>query len=160
MSASVAPIDERLIPFVSYIAVVMSARQLVSSATWAARMAKPFSWSICAYHGTIRCHNLTSHSFISTLQEFAQELILLVDIMSQLHDAEQEARRYRGPWGWLRKTVNRAVRTVRTVFILRKGGSVRRPGSGSTSNPRPKQGVRKTLRRKFCESCRLDLKHF
>lgn len=89
-----------------------------------------------------------------TLQEFAQELILLVDIMGQLYDAEQEAQRYRGPWGWLRKTVNRAIQTVRTSFVLRKHDMTRRPGFGT------KQGVRKTLRRKFCESCRLCLDHF
>lgn len=108
-------------------------------------MATLYSWSICASNrGTIRCHNLTSLSFIFTLQEFAQELILLVDIMGQLYDAEQEAQRYRGPWGWVQKTVNRVVRTVRPIFVLRKRESMRRPGT--------KQGMRKTLRRRFCES--------
>ena len=100
------------------------------------------------------CYNLTSTSFIFTLQEFAQELILLVDIMSQLYDAEQEAQRYRGPWGWLQKTVNRVGRTIRTIFPLRKRESMRRASSGT------KQGVRKTLRRKFCESHHLVLYHF
>jgi hypothetical protein len=141
--------------FVSYIAVVLSAIQPASLATWVTRMAKPYSWSICGYHpGIIRCHNLTSVSFIFTLQEFAQELILLVDIMSQIYDAEQEAQRYRGPWGWLQKTVNRTVQTIRTVFVLGKRESMRRASFG------PKQGVRKTLRRKFCESHHLCLDHF
>ena len=107
---------------------------------------------LCVESDTIKCHNLTSISFIFTLQEFAQELILLVDIMGQLYDAEQEAQRYRGPWGWLQKTVNRVVRTVRPIFVLRKGKPMRRPGA--------KQGVRKTLRRKFCELHRLGLDHF
>jgi len=114
-----------------------------------------YSWSICAYHwDTLGRHNLTSVSFIFTLQEFAQELILLVDMMGQLYDAEKEAQRYRGPWGWLQKTANRVARTIRTVFVLRKREAIRGPGSGT------KQGVRKTLRRKFCESHRLGLCNF
>jgi hypothetical protein len=114
-------------------------------------MANPYSWSICVYHwGTSRRHNLTPHSFIFTLQEFAQEVILLVDIMGQLYDAEQEAQRYRGPWGWLQKTANRVVRTIQTIFALRKRESVRGPG---------KQGLRRSLRRKFCELRRLGLDH-
>ena len=135
--------------FVSHIAVVLSATQLV---TWATRMEKLCSWSICGYRwGTIRCHNLTSASFIFTLQEFAQELMLLVDIMGQLHDAEQEAQRYRGPWGWLQKTVNRVAHTIRPIFLRGKRESVRGPSFGT------KQGMRKTLRRKFCESRHLGL---
>src|SRR5258706_15610411 len=135
--------------FVSYIAGVQSATQPV---TWVTRMAKLCSWFICGYYrGTIRCHNLTSASFIFTLQEFAQELILLVDIMGQLHDAEQEAQRYRGPWGWLQKTVNRVAQTIRPIFLIGKRESMRGPTFGT------KQGVRKTLRRKFCESRHLGL---
>ena len=134
----------------SYIAVALSVTQPASLATWVTRIAKLYSWSICGYHwGTIRCHNLTSASFIFTLQEFAQELILLVDVMSQLYDAEQEARRYRGPWGWLQKTVDRLVGTIRTILLLGKRESVRGPSFGT------KQGVRKTLRRKFCKSCHI-----
>ena len=139
--------------FISYIVVVLSAKQVVLLATLATRMATLYSWSICAYNlGIIRRHNLTSVSFIFTLQEFAQELILLVDIMGQLYDAEQEAQRYRGPWGWLQKTMSRVVRTVRPIFILRKRESMRRPGT--------KHGVRKTLRRRFCELHHLGLDHF
>jgi len=141
--------------FVSYIAVVLSATQPASLATRVTKMAKPCSWSICGYHrDTIRCHNLTPASFIFTLQEFAQELILLVDIMSQLYDAEQEAQHYRGPWGWLQKTVNRIVRTIRATFLLRKPESTRSASGGT------KQGVRKTLRRRFCESHHLGLDFF
>jgi hypothetical protein len=144
-----------LILSVSYIVVVLSATQPASVATWVTRMAKPYSWSICGYHrAMIGCQNLTSASFIFTLQEFAQELILLVDIMSQLYDAEQEAQLYRGPWGWLQKTVNRIVRTIRGVFLLGKRESMRTASSGT------KQGVRKTLRRKFCESHHLCLDIF
>ena len=98
--------------------------------------------------------NLTSASFIFTLQEFSQELILLVDIMSQLHDAEQEARRYRGPWGWLQKTTDRVVGTIRTILPLGKRESIRGPSFGT------KQGVRKTLRRKFCKSRHLACINF
>ena len=80
--------------------------------------------------------------------------------MGQLYEAEQEAQRYRGPWGWLWKTVNRVVRTIRAIFGLGTRGSMRKPGSGATSNSRPKQGVRGTLRRTFCESRHLGLYHF
>lgn len=135
--------------FVSYIAVVLPATQLVMLVT---RMEKLCSWSICGYHqGTVGCHNLTSASFIFTLQEFAQELMLLVDIMGQLHDAEQEAQRYRGPWGWLQKTVSRVAQTIRPIFLRGKREPMRGPSFGT------KQGVRKTLRRKFCESRHLGL---
>lgn len=60
---------------------------------------KPSSWFTCEL--LIAEGNwLMLLSFIFTLQEFARELVSLVDVIGQLHEAQMDALPYRGLAGW------------------------------------------------------------
>lgn len=80
--------------------------------------------------------------FIFTLQEFARELVSLVDIMGQLHEAQEDALAYRGMFGWFRRT-----------FTVRRRGTAstaRAPDYGATMNgTTPKRGLRPAFKRHF-----------
>lgn len=104
-------------------------------------------------------HVSTSSSFLFTLQEFARELVLLVDVMGQIHDAEREARKYSGAFGWVRKVSVIVSAWTRGMFSKNRkktpSNSNGRGRYGALGQGRPqksKQGIRPVLRKKFCES--------
>ncbi|KAG8818779.1 hypothetical protein FRC17_010709 [Serendipita sp. 399] len=78
--------------------------------------------------------------FIFTLQEFARELVSLVDTMGRLHEAQEHSLEYRGFVGWLRR-----------LFNIRKGASSRffsrLQGSASGYEPVPTSAPRKLVRK-------------
>ncbi|KAG8821565.1 hypothetical protein FRC17_009783 [Serendipita sp. 399] len=78
--------------------------------------------------------------FIFTLQEFARELVSLVNTMGRLHEAQEHSLEYRGFVGWLRR-----------LFNIRKGASSRffsrLQGNASGYEPVPTSAPRKLVRK-------------
>jgi hypothetical protein len=83
-------------------------------------------------------------SFIFTLQEFAQELVSLVEIMGQLHEAQVASLRYRNFGGWFRRVFNIGSRK-------RKVSSTNDYGATSTGRASFKS-LRPVIQRRFCQS--------
>lgn len=81
-------------------------------------------------------------SFIFTLQEFAQELVSLVEIMGQLHEAQTAALPYRSFFGWFRRALNIGGRK-RSAFSANDDASTRRTSFRS---------LRPVIQKKFCKT--------
>ncbi|KAG8758649.1 hypothetical protein FRC14_007704 [Serendipita sp. 396] len=84
--------------------------------------------------------------FIFTLQEFARELVSLVDVMGRLHEAQENALDYRGFIGWLRRLLNLRGISSRLISHLHEAA----PNYGSiTTGTRKKLVAKPGLRKRF-----------
>ncbi|PVF97453.1 hypothetical protein CPB86DRAFT_706963 [Serendipita vermifera] len=93
--------------------------------------------------------------FIFTLQEFARELVSLVEIMGQLYEAQENALKYRGVLGWFRRVFQRPRSNT-----LNGHTSERIPTYGTVTNKSyTKGGIRPVLRKRFSNLVPLEPSH-
>lgn len=93
------------------------------------------------------------NSFIFTLQEFARELVSLVEVMGQLHEAQEKALAHRGVFGWFRRMFSFKRRRRTSSFT-------QTPYYGATTNgSASKKGFRPGLRRRFSNLVPLEPSH-
>lgn len=86
-----------------------------------------------------------TYFFIFTLQEFARELVSLVEVMGKLHQAQENALAYRGLLGWLRRVFG--IRGKKTAYNSTRNTA---PNYGSiTSSAVGKQASRPGIRKRF-----------
>ena len=113
---------------------------------------KPCSLCICRCAFYALDISSLFHSFIFTLQEFARELVSLVEVMGQLHEAQESALAHRGVFGWFRRMFS---------FRRRKSSNIAQaPNYGSTTNGSAAgKGFKPSLRRRFSNLVPLEPSH-
>ena len=114
---------------------------------------RPCSLFICTsitFKPSLEAHR--PGSFIFTLQEFARELVSLVEVMGQLHEAQENALAYRGFFGWFKRMFS--VRRSNKVYSTRSVNH-RNVANGPTA----KKGFRPALRRRFSNLVPLEPSH-